>query len=140
MVVFREIANPEMKTYFLAISLMISQLGYSQQECKCSQNFDFAYQKIKDNYAGWEDKITTKNQAAFDKLTQEIRTKAQTITDEKECYFHIKKWFDFFKDGHLFVTPTTPFSIDDTPEVVAARAAKVTQLSFNEVSFTEYLR
>ncbi len=138
--VFREIANPEMKTYFLAISLMISQLGFSQQECKCSQNFDFAYQKIKDNYAGWEDKITAKNQAEFDKLMQEVRTKAQSITDEKECYFHIKKWFDFFKDGHLFVTPITPYSVDDAPEVIAARAAKVTQLSFSEVSFTEYLK
>ncbi|MFY7911745.1 MAG: hypothetical protein ACOVO2_19445, partial [Emticicia sp.] len=82
-----------MKIYLLAIGLLISQLSFSQQECKCSKNFDFAYQKIKDNYAGWEDKITSKNQTEFDKLTQEIKVKAETITDEKECYFHIKKWF-----------------------------------------------
>lgn len=132
--------KPKMKKLLLIICLTISQLGFSQQTCNCMQNFDSAYQKIKENYAGWEDKITPKNQATFDKLTQEIRESSQKITDERDCYFHLKKWFDFFKDGHLFISPITPYSIDEKPEVIASRAAKVPQLSYNEASFMQYLK
>ncbi len=129
-----------MKKFLLFICLIVSHLSFSQQDCLCSQNFDFAYQKIKDNYAGWGDKITPKNQTEFDKLTQEIREAAKKITNERECYFLQKKWFDFFHDGHLFISPITPFTIEDSPEVVANRATKVTQLAFNETSFTQYLK
>ncbi len=129
-----------MKKLLFSICLIISHLGFSQQECLCSQNFDFSYQKIKDNYAGWGDKITSKNQAEFDKLTQEIREAAKKITNERECYFLQKKWFDFFHDGHLFISPITPFTVDDSPEIIATRAAKVPQLAFNETSFTQFLK
>ena len=129
-----------MRKFLLSICLIVSHLSFSQDECLCSQNFDFAYQKIKDNYAGWGDKITPKNQAEFDKLTQEIREAAKKITNERECYFLQKRWFDFFHDGHLFISPITPITIDDAPEVVASRAANVPQLAFNETSFTQYLK
>ena len=75
--------------------MIVSHLGFSQQECLRSQNFDFAYQKIKDNYAGWSDKITPRNQAEFDKLTQEVREAAKKITNEHECYFLQKKMIRF---------------------------------------------
>ncbi len=129
-----------MKKIILLICLTVSHLSFSQQECLCSQNFDFAYQKIKDNYAGWGDKITAKNQAAFDKLTEETSEAAKKITNERECYFLQKKWFDFFNDGHLFITPITPFTIDDSPEVVANRATKVPLLAFSEVNFMQFLK
>ncbi len=129
-----------MKKYLVFICLMASRLAYAQESCSCSQNFDYAYQKIKDNYAGWNDKITPKNQAAFEQLTQEIRLASQKITDERACYFQLKKWFDFFGDGHLFISPITPYAIEESPEVVASRAAKVPQLDFNETSFTQYLK
>ncbi len=129
-----------MKKFFLFICLIVSHLSFSQQDCLCSQNFDFSYQKIKDNYVGWSDKITPKNQTEFDKLTQEVREAAKKITNERECYFLQKKWFDFFNDGHLFINPATPYTIDDSLEVIASRAAKVPQLTFNETSFTQYLK
>ena len=129
-----------MKKYLVFIYLIISRLASAQESCSCSQNFDYAYQKIKDNYAGWNDKITPKNQVALDKLTQEIRLSAQKITDEQACYFHLKSWFDFFGDGHLFISPITPYAIEESPDLVASRAAKVPQLDFNETSFTQYLK
>ena len=129
-----------MKKFLLFICLIVSHLSFSQQACLCSQNFDFAYQKIKDNYAGWSDKITPQNQAEFDKLTQEVREAAKKITNERECFFLQKKWFDFFKDGHLFISPITPYTVNDLPEVIASRAAKVPQLAFNETNFTQYLK
>jgi Peptidase family S41 len=129
-----------MKKSLLFIFLIVSHLSFSQQDCLCSQNFDFAYQKVKDNYAGWSDKITPQNQVAFDKLTQEIRESSKKITNDRECYFHLKKWFDFFNDGHLFLSPLSPYAVDDSPQVVASRATKVPQLSYNETSFTQYLK
>ncbi|CAH0997024.1 hypothetical protein EMA8858_03161 [Emticicia aquatica] len=129
-----------MKKLVFIICLFASHLSFSQQTCSCSQNFDFALQKIKDNYAGWGDKITPKNQAEYDKLTQEVRLSAEKITDERECYFQLKKWFDFFKDGHLFISPITPYAVEELPAVIANRASKIPQLAFNEISFTQYLK
>lgn len=127
------------KILFLIISL-VSYTGFSQQACDCSKNFDFAYQKLKDNYAGWSDKVRPDNQAAFDHLSAEIKEKAKSITNDRECYFHLKKWFDFFQDGHVFIAPITPYTIDDSPEVVATRASKVAVLPYNETSFMQYLK
>jgi hypothetical protein len=129
-----------MKIFLVFICLIVSHLCFSQQACLCSQNFDFAYLKIKDNYAGWGDKITPRNQAEFDKLTQEIREAAKKITNDRECYFLQKKWLDFFHDGHLFISPISPYTIDDSPEIVASRAVKVPQLAFNETNFMQYLK
>ncbi|MBA4851796.1 S41 family peptidase [Emticicia sp. BO119] len=129
-----------MKNLLLPLLLFVSYTASAQQTCLCSQNFDFAYQKIKDNYAGWSDKVRPDNQAAFDQLSTEIKEKAKSITNERECFFHLKKWLDFFQDGHVFITPITPYTIDDSPEVVAIRASKVPALSFNEISFTQYLK
>ena len=129
-----------MKKLLLPFLLLFSHLSFSQQTCVCSQNFEFAYQKLKENYAGWSDKVTPKNQGAFDKLSNEISESAKKITNDRECYFLLNQWFDFFKDGHVFITPITPYTIDDTPEVVASRAAKVPVLAYNEVSFTQYLK
>lgn len=122
------------------IVLLTGHAVLAQQTCLCSQNFDFAYQKLKDNYAGWSDKIRPDNQAAFDQLSAEIKEKAKSITNERECFYHLKKWFDFFQDGHVFITPITPYTIDDSPEVVAIRAGKVPVLTFNEITFTQYLK
>ncbi|RYU96057.1 S41 family peptidase [Emticicia agri] len=129
-----------MKYLLLPFILLLSYTTFSQQDCVCSKNFDFAYQKLKDNYAGWADKVRPDNQAAFDQLSAEIKEKAKTITNDRECYFHLKKWFDFFQDGHVFITPITPYTIDDSPDIVATRAAKVPVLAFNETSFMQYLK
>lgn len=129
-----------MKHLLLPIILLLSYTASAQQACLCSQNFDFAYQKLKDNYAGWSDKVRPDNQVAFDLLSAEIKEQAKSITNDRECYFLLKKWFDFFQDGHVFITPITPYSIDDHPEVATIRASKVPVLPFNETSFTQYLK
>jgi hypothetical protein len=129
-----------MKYLLLPFILLLSYVASAQQTCLCSQNFDFAYQKLKDNYAGWSDKVRPDNQAAFDELSTEIKEKAKGITNDRECFYLLKKWFDFFHDGHVFITPITPYTIDDSPEVVATRASKVSVLSFNEISFMQYLK
>jgi hypothetical protein len=128
-------------TLVLAFIVLLSgHTLFAQQTCLCAQNFDFAYQKLKDNYAGWSDKVRPDNQVAFDQLSAETKEKAKSITNDRECFFLLKKWFDFFQDGHVFITPITPYTIDDSPEVVATRAGKVPVVAFNEVSFTQYLK
>lgn len=129
-----------MKKSILFICLIISNLSFSQNECNCTKNFEVTYQKVKDNYAGWSDKVTPLNKEEFDKLTAEIQNKIKTITDEKECYFALQKWFDFFKDKHVFVSPITPFAIDDPIEVVNKRATQVGQLPYNDISFNQFLK
>lgn len=129
-----------MNKLLLLFIFCLSTSAFAQQACLCSQNFDFAYQKLKNNYAGWDDKVRPDNQAAFEKLSAEIKEKANSISNDRECYFLLKKWIDFFQDGHVFITPLSPYPIDESPEVIAARAAKVPVVSFTETSFMRYLK
>lgn len=80
-----------MNKLLLLFILCLSTSAFAQQACLCSQNFDFAYQKLKNNYAGWEDKVRPDNQAEFDKLSAEIKEKAKSISNDRECYFLLKK-------------------------------------------------
>jgi Peptidase family S41 len=129
-----------MKKILLFSLLIISQLAIAQQDCDCSKNFEATFQKIRENYAGWADKITAKNQAEFDKITAETQQKIKAIKDEKECFFALQKWFDFFKDNHLFISPINPYSIDEPAEAIDKRASKVPQFSYNEVSLMQFLK
>ncbi len=129
-----------MKNIVFAFLFLLSSSVFSQQACVCSQNFDFAYQKIKDNYAGWADKVRPDNQAAFNKLTADTKEAAKGISNEWDCFFLLKKWFDFFQDGHLFITPISPYSIKESPQVIAQRVAKAAAVPFNEISFASYLK
>lgn len=129
-----------MKKYLIPILLTISQLSYSQQECRCATNFELIFQKVRDNYAGWGDKVTTKTQASFDKITADTRDKVVDIKNEKECYKAINDWISFFKDGHVFIGTVAPYSEDVSAAEIEKRAAKLQQLPYsNEAAFMQYL-
>jgi hypothetical protein len=128
-----------MNKVFLIVILFISFSSHSQQECRCATNFESVFQKVRDNYAGWNDKVTAQNQAEFDKLTALVHEKTTIAKTEKECYKAINEWIDFLKDGHVFLSTVVPIQ-DETPIAeVDARAAKQPQLAYNEASFQEYL-
>lgn len=128
-----------MKKIILIITLLISFSTYSQQECRCATNFESVFQKVRDNYAGWNDKITPQNQAEFDKLTALTRDRVAVIKTEKDCYNAINHWIEFLKDGHVFLSTVNPIS-EDIPETeLDARAIKQPQLDYNEATFQGYL-
>lgn len=121
--------------------LLLSQFAFSQDDkSPCLQNFEVSYQKIKDNYAGWNDKVTPSNQKKFDALTEATLKKVAKITDAEECYFATNDWLAFFEDGHLFINISSPYQKGEAPEDVVKRANKIDNERFKtEETFRAYL-
>ena len=71
------------------------------QTNECSKDFDYLVQKIKADYPGYSDKVTTKSAPELAKLEQELRKKVQLYPDS--CRKYLSKYADWFKDHHLRV-------------------------------------
>jgi Peptidase family S41 len=80
----------------------------AQADCNCTQNFKVLQQKVKNNYGGYESRITPKNKVAFEQLTDSVTKAAAILTDGYDCYTLMNRWVAFFKDGHLYLTTTFP--------------------------------
>lgn len=125
-----------------AVLLSLSTFAQESPEKKqslCSRNFDAIYQKIEDNYAGWSEKVTSRNQKKFDKITEETKLKISEINEPEACYHTLNEWLAFFEDGHLFLN-IPPFVKPEDPSDVVKRARKVGSVSFkSESAFKKYL-
>lgn len=126
------------------VFLLISSIAFGQEQeeeqSPCLQNFEVSYQKIKDNYAGWSDKITPSNAKKFEELTQATKSKAAKISNAEECYFLMTDWLSFFEDGHLFINITNPYRKAEPKEDVVARANKAAVERYtDEASFKTYI-
>ena len=130
-------------TFLMVLLAGFSTLAQKKDEPEkspCLQNFEVAYQKIKDNYAGWNDKVTPANQKKFDDLTEEIKKKASKTTDAEACYFVMNEWLAFFDDGHLFINIPNPYQKAEEREAIEKRASKTATERFkNENDFKKYL-
>lgn len=73
------------------------------QDCDCKTNFNYTVEKVKNNYAGYNDKITQKNRREFNHFTAKLYQKAKKTTNVDSCYVLLKTWTNFFKDQHLRV-------------------------------------
>jgi hypothetical protein len=123
-----------MKKHLVLFFLFVvnAQLVSAQNECLCEKNFITIYQKIKDNYIGWDDKITPKNKAEFDKLSIRVQERSKKINDAAECYKVLSEWTSFFKDAHLFINTqnSLPEPVESA-EVLKNRAGKLSVVKFD---------
>ena len=71
------------------------------QTNECIKDFDFLVQKIKADYSGYSDKVTTKTAPELLKLEQELRKEIQFYPDS--CSKYLSIYADWFKDHHLRV-------------------------------------
>ncbi len=133
-----------MKTIFTAIFffyLLISgNQAIAQTTCNCPENFDYLTEKIRINYAGYQDKVNTNTKAAFEKLTAEQRTKAAQAKTDDECFKVLRGWTDFFKDRHTGVSFQTPSAITETdPVKIRAMFAGSEKIKLSEKEARKYL-
>ncbi len=75
----------------------------SAQQCDCLLNFDYMFNHVKTDYAGYKDKIKVGNQKAFDDFTASLRKKSIASNNVDSCYVILRTWTDYFKDNHLRV-------------------------------------
>lgn len=83
--------------YFSFMSLFV----YGQSFCPVPQYFDSVQFFLKQNYAGYDDKVSSKNRKQFEQFTS---THTQLIRNAKKqsySYLLIQRWLRFFKDEHL---------------------------------------
>lgn len=91
-----------MRFLFILIILIIPLTSIAQ-DCNCLLNFDYVVKSIAENYAGYPDKIKSKNRKEFQKFTSALRNKAKSTQSFDSCYVNLKNWVNYFKDNHLRV-------------------------------------
>ncbi|RFZ84416.1 hypothetical protein DYU05_01985 [Mucilaginibacter terrenus] len=91
-----------MKILFLILMLLIPFVS-SAQQCDCLQNFDYTVNHVREDYAGYKDKIKARNRKGFDNFTSLLRKKAMTADRVDSCYIILRTWTNYFRDNHLRV-------------------------------------
>jgi hypothetical protein len=129
-----------MKRITLLLLVLFTVEVNAQTDCNCQKNFDEIYQKVRDNYAAYSMKVNSATKPVFDNLSKKIKEKSAGVTDPRQCYFILKEWTEFFKDGHLFINTSKPIIFEETAEALAKRAIDIPMQKFtSEVNFQAYL-
>jgi hypothetical protein len=87
----------------LLLFLFTSIATANAQNCDCLVNFDQVTSQVKSNYAGYNDKITSRNRKEFAHFTKTLREKSANTSGTDSCYVLLKTWTNYFKDQHLRV-------------------------------------
>jgi len=82
------------------ITVVINKFALSQTT-DCLKDFDYLVKKIQADYPGYNDKVTSANQAELAVLEKEIRQKISKYPDS--CGHYLNEYTNFFKDHHLGV-------------------------------------
>jgi len=92
-----------MKKIIMTLVLLGTLISLTKaQTNECIKDFDFLVQKIKADYPGYSDKVTTKTNPELIKLEQELRKKIQLYPDS--CRRYLSRYADWFKDHHLRIS------------------------------------
>lgn len=94
----------KIRPVFLAILLFHAVAALAQQSCDFKKNFDSVRIFLKENYAGYNDKVTPANQKEFDRYTAKQLRLLKKVKTEAQYFRVITSWLEFFKDGHAGIT------------------------------------
>lgn len=111
-----------MKQLFLFFSLLTATVSFSQKDCSFLTSFDSLHNFLKENYAGYSDKVNASNQKEFDAFTAKQVQRMKGAKNEGQYYQVLRNWVDFFQDRHL--TISVPF---DTANGNLAKAIAATE-------------
>lgn len=106
------------------------------QNCKCDSTFQIVKYHIESNYAGWFDKTKQFDKEKFSELTNQVAFNTKSITVDSLCYKEIKKYVDYFNDGHLHlnIRKSNPsITNDNKPKVIE-------KLEMSEIEMLNYYK
>lgn len=92
-----------MRKFSVLLILTFLSFKLTAQDCNCSINFNAVVDQVKDNYAGYNDKITKKTNASFEIFTKKLTARAIKTKSIDSCYILMKTWTNYFQDQHLRV-------------------------------------
>lgn len=100
--------------------LVLPMTAFSQADCNCAATFTWVQKMLKENYAGYFDKVPADRAAAFATHTEQFTTRIDTITNLDRCHTALVEWADWFQDGHIQLGYNAP---DASPTEIRARFA-----------------
>ncbi len=89
---------------FTSASIFPGIMQGQTRSCNCTDNLNKTIAKTEENYAGYPAKVSSRTKSAYQKLVQELRRKAATITSAKSCFYLLKDYINFFYDKHFNLT------------------------------------
>ncbi len=88
-----------MRNLFFLIIFIVLTSNLRSQTADCVKDFNFLVQKIKIDYPGFNEKVTSKTRQELLNLEQELRNKIQYYPDS--CGKYLSIYASWFKDNHL---------------------------------------
>ncbi len=105
-----------MKKIIMTLVLLGTLINFTNaQTNECIKDFDFLVKKIKADYPGYSDKVTTKTVLELQILEQELRKKIQFYPDS--CRKYLSTYADWFKDHHLRIAGLGSKPNDANPKI-----------------------
>lgn len=86
---------------------MMIAVAIASADTTCSRDFEVVTATVSQDYAGFETKRRARSEDLA-RLTEGVRSKAELATDSEMCTAALKSWVEFFKDGHLSLSSTSP--------------------------------
>lgn len=124
-----------MKYIFSFFFLFTLTFTSGAQNCNCNENFRFMVEKVKRNYVGYSDKVTSENSQRYQNFTDSL-LKVSNLSNSYECLNICREWLSFFKDRHL------GFGIGFdklSPDSVRHFFSKAEKTNWSESEFKNYL-
>lgn len=89
----------------ITLGIVLYNLSFGQN-CNCIENFNYLENTIKNDYAGFSNKVNNSTISDYTKHTEYFRKKAVEITTTQRCVLLMDEWLKFFNDKHLQLSTT----------------------------------
>lgn len=100
MAVIRKNEKIMRKTIIAFLILAVNITAYSQNKCECSKTLKQLIVKVENEYPGFN--LKTKDSIAYESFKNHL-IELSNSTSEINCFDVLKKYTDYFKDGHLII-------------------------------------
>ncbi|WP_266366738.1 S41 family peptidase [Tellurirhabdus rosea] len=119
-------------TILLLFSFLLSGLSAPASTCDCPENLTRLSLLLRENYAGYTDKVNPKTEAAYNRHLAQFQTLATRQKTPAACEQVLKNYLAFFGDQHLKLyaaAPDTAATVEPevfplTPEAIRAQLAQ----------------
>lgn len=118
-----------MKRLLLTSFLFSFFSAHSQQNCDREKSFDSLHAFLKENYAGYDDKVNNANRKEFEAYTLLQKQAIKKTKTDAEYFLVLRNWAKYFKDEHLSIS--IPFDTANgklTKKIAATEVVPVSRI------------
>jgi hypothetical protein len=121
---------------FAFLAMCLSPSISTGQNCDCQNNLTHLINKVENNYAGFNEKVTEANELRYNRFKKNVLRKSKK-TEGINCFYLLMEFTEYFRDPHLSVSLNA--NLTDTPFVKTFfRNAPVYKLDTDEIYNSKY--